>query len=92
MKDVFLASLFHQGVLDGAIWLQSDRVLYRTNKLQVDAFYRRLKLPYDRIRAVGTGRALCFPTVTFTMEDGRAYRFIVFRRKAFLARLDALRK
>jgi hypothetical protein len=66
-------------------------MLYRTNKLQADAFYRRPELLYDRIRAVGTGRALCFPAVTLTMEGGRAYKFIVFRQNAFLSGPDALR-
>lgn len=92
MKDAFMASFFHAGVLGGAIYLQSDKVLYRTNKLQVEAKYRNLEMPYHKIEKVTRGRSLCFPTVTFTMKSGASYKFIVFHRKKFLSRLDELRE
>lgn len=91
MNDVFAASFFHQGVLGGAIYLQSDRMLYRTNKLQVEEKYRRLALPYSGTERIQTGRALCFPTVTLVMKGGISYKFIVFHRKKFLSRLNELR-
>ena len=91
MKDAFMASLFHEGVLGGALYLQSDKAVYRTNKLQLEPKYRNLELPYNRISEVKTGWALCFPTVTLIMKSGSSYKFIVFRQKMFLSRLDALR-
>ncbi|WP_130871277.1 hypothetical protein [Intestinimonas massiliensis (ex Afouda et al. 2020)] len=91
MKDAFMASFFHEGVLGGAIYLQSGKVLYRTNKLQVETKYRNLEMPYNSIEQIKTGRALCFPTVTLAMKNGSSYRFIIFNRKKFLSRLNELR-
>ncbi|WP_209343521.1 hypothetical protein [Flavonifractor sp. AGMB03687] len=90
MKDAFMASLFHKGVHGGALYLQRDNVLYRTNKSLLEAEYRSLELPYHRIETVKTGWALCFPTVTFSMKNGVSYRFLVFRRKTFLSRYHVL--
>lgn len=91
MKDAFMASFFHEGILGGAIYLQRDKVLYRTDKLQLEPRYRNLEMPYNRIAEIKTGRAFCFPTVTFTMKSGSSYRFLIFNRKKFLSRLDELR-
>lgn len=92
MKDMFIASFFHEGVLGGVIYLLVDRALYRTNKLQVEVKYRSLEIPYSSIESIKTGRALVFPTVTFALKSGISYRFIVFSRKQFLSRLETLRK
>ncbi|MCI7472442.1 MAG: hypothetical protein MSB10_02040 [Clostridiales bacterium] len=90
MKDAFMASLFHRGVHGGALYLQRDNVLYRTSKSLLEAEYRSLELPYHRIESVKTGRALCFPTVTFSMKNGASYRFLVFHHKTFLSRYHVL--
>ena len=91
MKDAFMASLFHEGVLGGAIYLQSDKVLYRMDKATVEPKYRHLEIPYSGIARLETGWAFCFPTVTFMLKSGSSYKFMIFRRKKFLSRLDALR-
>ena len=91
MKDAFMASFFHEGVLGGAIYLQSDKVLFRTNKLQVETKYRKLEIPYNSIKKIQTGWALCFPTVTLTIKSGISYKFIIFSRKKFISRLDELK-
>ena len=92
MKDMFITSFFHEGVLGGVIYLLADKALYRTNKLQVEVQYRSLEIPYGSIENISTGRALFFPTVTFALKSGISYRFIVFSRKKFLSLLEALRK
>jgi len=91
MKDAFMASLFHEGVLGGAVYLQSDKVLYRTDKATVEPKYRHLEIPYIGIERLETGWAFCFPTVTFMLKGGSSYKFMIFHRKKFLSRLDALR-
>lgn len=92
MKDAFMASFFHEGILGGAIYLQRDKVRYRTDKLQLEPRYRDLEIPYNSIAEMKTGWALCFPTVTLVTKSGISYRFIVFHRRKFLSRLDELRK
>lgn len=91
MKDAFMASFFHKGVLGGAIYLQSDKVLYRTNKSQLERKYRNLEMPYTKIERVKIGWALCFPTVTLVMIDGTSYKFIIFNGKKFLTRFKMLK-
>lgn len=91
MKDVFIASFFHAGVLGGAIYLQQDRIIYRTNKAQIEPVYRNLNIPYSSIERIETGWALFFPTVTLIVNGGTSYKFIIFHRKKFLSRLHTLR-
>lgn len=91
MKDAFMASCFHKGVLGGAIYLQSDKVLYRTNKSQLERKYRNLEMPYAKIENVKTGWTLCFPTVTLLMKDNISYKFIIFNRNKFLTRFNMLK-
>ena len=91
MKDAFMASFFHKGVLGGALYLQSDKALYRTEKTTVEPKYRNLEIPYNRIERLETGWALLFPTVTFIMKSGVSYKFAIFNRKKFLSRLNALK-
>ena len=91
MKDAFIASLFHKGVLGGAICLQSDKVLYRTNKTHLQRNNPNLEIPYYRIKRVETGWAFCFPTVTLVMKGGPSYKFIIFNRRRFLTRFQTLK-
>lgn len=91
MKNAFMASFFHEGVLGGAIYLQSDKILYRTNKSQLEQKYRNLEMPYAKIESVKTGWALCFPTVTLLMKGGTSHKFIIFNRKKFLTRFNTLK-
>lgn len=91
MRNVFLASFFHEGVLGGAIYLQQDRIVYRTNKAQLEPTYRNLNIPYSSIEQIETGWSLCFPTVTLVMKGGASYKFIIFHRKKFLSRLYILK-
>lgn len=87
MKYVFSASIFHNGVLGGAVYIESDKIIYTTNKLSVELKYRRLEILYNDITEIQTGLSVCFPTVTFIMKNGISYKFIVFRRKKFLSLL-----
>ncbi|MGN8895350.1 hypothetical protein [Flavonifractor sp. HCP28S3_F3] len=91
MKDAFMASFFHEGVLGGALYLQSDKALYRTEKPTIEPKYRYLEIPYNGIERLETGLTLLLPTVTFIMKSGVSYKFAIFNRKKFLSRLNALR-
>lgn len=90
-KDAFMASFFHEGVLGGAIYLQKDKAIYRTNKLQVEPQYRNLEMPYYNLEEIEIGWVLCFPTVILSMKSGVSYKFILWNRKKFLPRLDELK-
>lgn len=88
MGKMYVVSLCYSGgLLGGALYLDDERVTYRTTKLQVPPEIRNMPLPYCRIRRVEKSKALFLPTVTIEMEDGRERKFLVFGRNSFLANL-----
>ena len=85
MGKMYVVSLCYSGgLLGGALYLDDERVTYRTTKLQVPPEVRNMPLPYCRIRRVEKSKALFLPPVTIEMEDGRERKFLVFRRGGFL--------
>ena len=87
MEKTYVASLCYQGLLGGGLFLDDERVTYRTGKLQVSPEIRNLRLPFCRIKGVEKSKALFLPTVTMKMADGRAWKFLVFGRSSFLTNL-----
>ena len=89
MEKMYVVSLCYRGgLLGGALYLDDERVTYRTTKLQVPPEIRNMPLPFCRVRRVEKSRALFLPTVTIEMEDGRERKFLVFGRKSFLSNLN----
>ena len=89
MEKTYIASLCHQGLLGGGLFLDDESVTYRTGKLQVSPEIRTLRLPFCRIKRVERSKALFLPAVAIGMEDGREWKFVVFGRKSFLDNLKA---
>ena len=88
MEKMYMASLCYSGgLLGGALYLDDERVTYRSTKLQVPPEIRNMPLPYCRIRRVEKSKALFLPTVTIETEDGRERKFLVFGRNSFLNNL-----
>ena len=88
MEKMYMASLCYSGgLLGGALYLDDERVTFRSTKLQVPPDIRSMPLPYCRIRQVEKSKALFLPTVTIEMEDGRERKFLVFGRNSFLSNL-----
>ena len=88
MEKMYVVSLCYRGgLLGGALYLDDERVTYRTTKLQVPPEIRNMPLPYCRIRRVEKSKALFLPTVTIEMEDGRERKFLDFGRRGFLSNL-----
>lgn len=92
MKDIYISSLCHKGILGGAIYLEKDKAVFRTNKLTVEEQYRNLQIPYDNIDAIQMGWLMFFPTVVVKLKAGVSYKFIVFSRRRFLNRIGELRR
>ena len=42
MKKVFMCSLCHKGIIGGGLYLDSESITYKTQKLTVDKKYRKL--------------------------------------------------
>lgn len=85
MDKTYMVSLcWRGGLLGGGLVVDDERLTYGTTKLQVPPDIRRFQLPFCRIRRVEKSKALFLPTVTITMEDGTAWKFLVFGRGSFL--------
>lgn len=54
----FVCSLCHNGILGGGLYLDSQSLTYKTNKLTVDKKYRNLVLPMQEIKGALPSRQL----------------------------------
>ena len=41
MKKSFMCSLCHGGIIGGGLYLDDEKITYKTNKLTVDAKYKK---------------------------------------------------
>jgi len=87
MEKTYMASLCKNGLLGGGLFLDDERVTYRTGKVSVPPEIRNLALPFCRIKRVDKSKLAFFPTVTIEMADGTAWKFVVFGRNGFLRNL-----
>ena len=83
MRKVFVCSLCHNGILGGGLYLDSQSVTYRTQKLTVNEKYRNLVLPIKEIKEI-TWKWIIFPVATFHMKNGEKYTFIIFNKNRFM--------
>ena len=83
MKKTFICSLIGAGgILGGGVYLDSQSLTYKTNKLTVDKKYRNLVLPLQNINKV-SWKWVVFPILTVEMKDGETYKFIMFNKNKF---------
>lgn len=82
MRKAFLCSLCHNGILGGGLYLDSQAVVYRTQKLTVSEKYRNLVLPLNEIKGI-SWRWIVFPVATFHMKNGEYYKMIIFNKWRF---------
>ena len=92
MDEVFIASLCKNGILGGALYVDKNYIIYRTNKITVPEKYRNLKMPIKDIVEISCGRILFFPTVTISLKHDYKYKFIIFNRKKFISSINELRQ
>lgn len=78
----FVCSLCHNGILGGGLYLDSQSLTYRTNKLTVDKKYRNLVLPMQEIKEI-SWKWIVFPIATVNMKNGELYKFIIFNKSRF---------
>lgn len=63
----FVCSLCHNGILGGGLYLDSQSLTYKTNKLTVDKKYRNLVLPMQEIKEI-SWKWIVFPIATVNMK------------------------
>ena len=77
MRQVFMCSLCHNGILGGGLYLDHQAVTFRTQKLTVDEAYRNLILPLKEITEI-SWKWIVFPVAAFHMKNGQCYKLIIF--------------
>jgi len=82
MRKAFMCSLCHNGILGGGLYLDTQSVTYRTQKLTVNEKYRNLVLPLNEIKEI-TWKWIVFPVATFHMKNGEEYKMIIFNKARF---------
>ena len=88
MKQYYVASLCHKGILGGGITADDEGITYKTGKVTVSEKYRNLEMKYRNIQEYSRKWVLCFPVFTISMNDGEYYKFIIFSPKRFEALLS----
>ena len=78
----FVCSLCPNGILGGALYLDSQSLTYTTNKLTVDKKYRNIVLPLQEIEEI-SWKLILFPLATVSMKNGEQYKFIIFNKPRF---------
>ncbi|MBQ8327086.1 MAG: hypothetical protein IJX86_08435 [Lachnospiraceae bacterium] len=78
----FFCSLCHNGILGGGLYLDSQSLTYKTNKLTVAPQYRNLVLPLQEIKEI-SWKWIIFPIATVDMKNGELYKFIIFNKPRF---------
>ena len=64
------------------MYLDSQSLTYKTNKLTVDKKYRNLALPLQEIKEI-SWKWVVFPIATVHMKNEELYKFIIFNKKRF---------
>lgn len=87
MKNYYLCSLCHNGILGGGLIVDNESITYKTGKITVDAKYRNLQLRRDQINGI-KWKWVIFPVATFNMKDGSKYTFLIFNKWRFEREFD----
>ena len=82
VEKAFMCSLCHNGILGGALYLSSEALTYKTNKLTVSPRYRNLVLPLRDVQDINW-KCIVFPVATIRMSNGECFTFIIFNRPRF---------
>lgn len=84
MKKAFYASLCHNGIRGGAVFIKDDCVIYRNQTLTLEEEYKNIVIPISDIAKIETSHIFVFPTVALTLKNNRKYKFVIFNRNTFL--------
>ena len=79
---IFICSLCRGGIIGGALYLDSQSLTYKTNKLTVDKSYRNLVLPLGEIKGI-SWKPVLFPIATVSLKNGEDYKFMIFNKPRF---------
>lgn len=91
MKKVYWASLCYEGAHGGGLYLLQDRLIFKTNKVQLPDSVKNINIPYSQIHHVSKVRVLLlFPAIEIVLQSHIKYKFIVFFQNNIVNNLNAV--
>ena len=84
MKRVYAASLCKNGLLGGGLYIDDDKITFRTGKITVPPQLRNLELTFKNMTGIRKERILILPVAAVSMKNGEEWKFFVLRRNDFM--------
>ena len=84
MKRVYAASLCKNGLLGGGLYIDDEKITFRTGKLTVPPQLRNLELTFKNMTGIRKERILILPVAAVSMKSGEEWKFFVLRRNDFV--------
>lgn len=90
MKRVYAASLCKNGLLGGSLYVDDEKIAFRTGKLTVPPRIRNLELHFKNVVGIRKEYILILPVTALSMKNGEEWKFFVLRRNDFVRMAESL--
>ena len=90
MKRVYAASLCKNGLLGGSLYVDDEKIAFRTSKLTVPPRIRNLELHFKNVVGIRKEYILILPVTAISMKNGEEWKFFVLRRNDFVRMAESL--
>lgn len=90
MKRVYAASLCKNGLLGGRLYVDDEKIAFRTGKLTVPPRIRNLELHFKNVVGIRKEYILILPVTAISMKNGEEWKFFVLRRNDFVRMAESL--
>jgi len=90
MKRVYVASLCKNGLLGGGLYIDDEKITFRTGKITVPPQLRNLELTFKNMIGIRKERILILPVAAVSMKTGEEWKFFVLRRNDFVRMAESL--
>ena len=84
MKRVYVASLCKNGLLGGSLYVDDEKIAFRTGKLTVPPQLRNLEITFKNMTGIRKECILILPVAAVSMKNGEEWKFFVLRRNDFV--------
>ena len=90
MKRVYAASLCKNGLLGGSLYVDDEKIAFRTGKLTVPPRIRNLELHLKNVVGIRKEYILILPVTAISMKNGEEWKFFFLRRNDFVRMAESL--
>ena len=80
MKNAFVCSLVHSGLVGGMLYLDDHCLTYRCNKVTISEKYRHLIVSRLEIKEITWNNLIA----SVFMNYGEIYKFLIFNKSKFV--------